>query len=106
MGICVQNCTLDLSAPGSLGLACGLELEMQKSWHDEGVREDEGCRSGAFGVMTLPTMCTVTQNLPWAVTWGDGHGTLLKGDCHSESSPSSQSSREDGCHFTSLQYFD
>lgn len=54
-----------------LGLACRLELEMQKSWYDEGIREDEGSRAGAFSVMVLPTMCTVKQNDPWAVSLGE-----------------------------------
>lgn len=81
---------------------------MPKSWHDEGFREKEGSRPGAFGVVTVLTISAVkqVQTCPQAVFLGE-RAQRPKACFHAEGITSPQSSsREAGFNFTSLYCFD
>lgn len=77
---------------------------MPKSWHEEGFRENEGSRPGAFAVVTVLTISAVKQ--VQAVFLGD-RAQRPKACSHAESiTLPRSSSREAGFNFTSLYCFD
>lgn len=77
---------------------------MPKGWHDEGFRENEGSRPGAFAVVTVLTISAVKQ--VQAVFLGK-RAQRPKAGSHAESMTSPRSSsREAGFNFTSLYCFD